>query len=428
MASGCRVFSLLLFGIRFAQAAAGDSALTLPQAVERAVSENPALKALQWKIAGAQASASQAGLRANPSLGLQTENFAGTGDYAGARSLEATVTLSQPLETGGKRRSHRDLAGAEKESLELEYRAGKSRIALEVRSLFGEILLVQERLALAGQDLQTEQEFLETQVARRKAGKSPLMDEQRAKANLLTALLARARLERENASLRLRLSALMGAGPEGLRGSEGFPQVIGQLSELEPLPGLDSLLQAMETSPAQFQRAKALEIRNLELEVQRAEAKPDVDVEVGYRHSREVMASGFLLGLSMPLPFWNRNQGGIAAASARISQTQEEIRATQRQIAAALRESHGKLVGLQADLAFMRDSLLPTSQSAYHAAQEGYRMGRFSPLEVLDARRAYNETNQAFLEALADYHRQYLELEKLMQTGGNGSMAREGRE
>ncbi|MGH8035514.1 MAG: hypothetical protein ACREO9_09830, partial [Lysobacterales bacterium] len=64
--------------------ASASGELTLPQAIAVALEHNPDLQVSVYELRAADARITQAGLRPNPELGLELENFAGDGDLSGA--------------------------------------------------------------------------------------------------------------------------------------------------------------------------------------------------------------------------------------------------------------------------------------------------------------------------------------------------------
>src|SRR4051812_2495957 len=72
--------------------------LGLAEALSRAAGNDPAAPAADARVQAAQAAVRQAGVRANPSLAVDVENFAGTGPYQMLDSVEATVAYEQTWE------------------------------------------------------------------------------------------------------------------------------------------------------------------------------------------------------------------------------------------------------------------------------------------------------------------------------------------
>ena len=107
----------LLTACAFLFATAGFDAvaetLTLPEALTRAAAYDPTRPAAAARVQAAQAGVRQAGVRPNPSLGADLENFAGTGDIGLADRSETTLYYEQTWERGGKREARVDVARAE---------------------------------------------------------------------------------------------------------------------------------------------------------------------------------------------------------------------------------------------------------------------------------------------------------------------------
>ena len=57
--------------------------ITLPEALALALEQSPELASSSWELRAREARALQAGLRPNPELGLEVEDFGGTGEASG---------------------------------------------------------------------------------------------------------------------------------------------------------------------------------------------------------------------------------------------------------------------------------------------------------------------------------------------------------
>jgi len=67
------------------------SVLTLPQAQALALLQHPRLAAFGWEVRAGEARTLQASLPPNPELGIEVEDFAGSGALQGLRGTEITV-------------------------------------------------------------------------------------------------------------------------------------------------------------------------------------------------------------------------------------------------------------------------------------------------------------------------------------------------
>ncbi|MGH8222615.1 MAG: TolC family protein, partial [Woeseiaceae bacterium] len=123
--------------------------LTLADALRAASANNPALRAVPFELQALEGRRQQAAVRPNPELGLELENFAGSGALSGTEALESTLALSQLIELGGKRDARRALADSEYEILLAEQSVQRLDVQSEVARRFLAVVAGQERLALA---------------------------------------------------------------------------------------------------------------------------------------------------------------------------------------------------------------------------------------------------------------------------------------
>lgn len=156
---------------------AAAETLTLPQALSRAAAYDPALPAAA-RMRAAEAGVRQAGVRPNPSLGADLENFAGTGDIGLADRSEATLYYEQTWERGGKREA-RGRCGPGAELALARGRASVRALDLlaEVQTAWVEALAAEAAIAVAEERLAVARR-LEGEVARRvRAARDPLFGE-----------------------------------------------------------------------------------------------------------------------------------------------------------------------------------------------------------------------------------------------------------
>ena len=124
-----------------------------------------------------------------------------------------------------------------------------------------------------------------------------------------------------------------------------------------------------------------------------------------------------MVGVSFPLLFFDRNQGGIREARARLAKAEHERRAAEVRVLTALSDAYQRLTSAATGVAVLQNEVLPAAEQAFQATQEGYRQGKFGFLEVVDAQRSFFETRGQYLEALATYHKAVAEIERLSGEG-----------
>jgi cobalt-zinc-cadmium efflux system outer membrane protein len=382
--------------------------LTLRQALALSLLHNPGLAAFSLEVRAREAQALQAGLRPNPELAVEMENFAGSGEFSGFDAAESTVSLSQLVELGGKRDKRRTAAAFEAKLAGWDYEAKRLDVLTDTAKAFVEVLASQERLAQATELAALAERFFQTVRARVEAGKVSPVEQSRAQVAVASARLEAGRAERNLAAARKSLAALWGEG------EPAFSLAAGALADLAPAPSLERLAAQIEQNPDLARWATETEQRRAGLELARATALPDLTVGLGLRNDQASDDYALVAGISIPLPVFDRNQGGVAAARAALSKARQEQRSVRSQALAALAASGRDLVSAHAEGLTLKEQILPAAASAFEAATLGYQAGKFGFLEVLDAQRTLFEVRGQYLEALTNYHQARAEVERLL--------------
>jgi hypothetical protein len=99
-----RVVALVCVGMGMSLQAGPEKMLTLRSALARVEQQNPELVAMSCEVLSAEGTVRQAGAWANPTLGVDAEEFGGTGAREGYESAQTTVRLTQPVDLGGSSR------------------------------------------------------------------------------------------------------------------------------------------------------------------------------------------------------------------------------------------------------------------------------------------------------------------------------------
>ncbi len=164
--------------------------LTLPQAQALALLQHPRLAAFGWEVRAGEARTLQASLPPNPELGIEVENFAGSGELRGFRSAEITIHLSQLIELAGKRQKRTRVAALERDLVAWDYEATRIDVLTQVTQAFVEVLSAQERLRLHLELVRLAEQVLRTAAERVRAGKVSPVEETRAQVALSTSRIA----------------------------------------------------------------------------------------------------------------------------------------------------------------------------------------------------------------------------------------------
>jgi len=136
----------------------------------------------------------------------------------------------------------------------------------------------------------------------------------------------------------------------------------------------------------------------------------DVTVSAGIRQFEETGDNGFLLGVRVPFPIFDKNRdaaraSGLRAESARISALATEARLKARQNSAAL-----QLNTARERVNLLENEALPAAQAAYEASVKGYRAGRFDLTTTLNAQKDLIDAGVAVIAARRTFNNAQAEL------------------
>ena len=380
-----------------ATSAAQAQPLTLDSALQTAFANNPDLAAAQWEIDIAQGGRQQAGLIPNPVLSVDAEDT--------RRDTRTTsVKLSQTLELGGKRGARIDVASRAQDAAALTLEQRRNTLRAEVIDSYYSALRAQERLGLTQRSLALAERGLVVANARVTAGKTSPVEATRAQVQL-----SEIRLELNRAQMGLtdayrRLAASTGSA------TVEFQTVATQSL---PQPPAAQLLARLE---------QTAELRLAELQILQGEASvglekaqriPDLDVSIGSQYDAGARERVNLVGVSMPLPLFNRNQGNILAASRRADQARDLRNATELRLRTETRQALDLWQTANTEVRAFNQQILPAAQSAVDSTTRGFEMGKFNFLDVLDAQRTLIAARNQYLTATAQATDAWVRIERI---------------
>lgn len=381
--------------------------LTLRGALSLALQRNPELAAFGKERSAAEAAILQAGVLPNPVLEIVGDNLRND-RKAEAGDRTRAIQIGQLIELGGKRAARIRGAEASRDLANWDYEAKRIEILSLVAQRFVEVLTAQRRQVLAADALALASQFSDAVAKRVQAGKVSPVEETKARLVQASAQIELEQAEREGVSARRALGALWAAH------DPRFEKAVGDLDEIIPLPGYEQLAGRVRENPELARWASEIERRRALVDGERAKAVPDVTITAGVTRFSQFDDRAYMLGISVPLPLFDGNRGGILEASRRLDKAADEQRAAQSRVLAALAQAHQRLAAIEKEITALRSILLPGAQSAFDAANKGYQLGKFGFLDVLDAQRTLFQMRTQHLRALGDYQRGVSEIERLV--------------
>lgn len=391
----------------WAQAPAAGDIITLNAAIETALSGSARLKAADSAVLASKGEQLQAGLRPNPEAGVEAENVAGQGPYDGMDSAEITFGVSQQFEIGGKRSARRAAATQGLEIASLEYKATRLDLIRDVTIAYADAVAAQEEVKLAGEQKKLAGEVLESVSKRVSAAAEPLIQKSKAEVALATSGIALNRALRELEITKKTLASFWGR--EDVLYSLDASDF---LAVQPPAPLLDADARLAASPEIARLDAMAARARAL-LDLERANAIPDPTLSAGVREFRETRDQAFMLGVSLPIPVWNRNQGNIAKALHEANMSGHDKQAMLLEMNNALTRATQEMQSAYSEAENLKGVILPAAEKAFALSRQGYQAGRFPYLEVLDAQRTLFEARSQRNAALKNYHTRRAEVERL---------------
>jgi outer membrane protein, heavy metal efflux system len=382
--------------------------LSLRDALAAALLQSPDLAAMGYEVRVREAEALQAGLLPNPELGIELENFGGTGEVGDFDSLETTLALSQLVELGGKRVKRRRVAEHESRLAGWEYEIRRIDVLSKTAGDYVGLLAAQRRLGIAKQTLELAQRVFDVVGERVDAGKVSPVERAKARVELAQAQLGLEQAQRAVLASRVRLASNWGStDPQ-------FERLGGDFDRTVAPPTVEALLEKVEQNPDIAAWAADAALRKAQVDLAMAQRIPDLTVEGGVRRFNEIEETAFVAGISMPLMVFDRNQGGIRAARLRVLQGGRLEQAARVQIRTAVVETFQILDTAFISVQTTRDTIVPSAELAFSAAEEAFRQGKIGALGLLDAERTLFDARRQLTAALTMYHLAVIASERLI--------------
>src|SRR5258706_16045490 len=310
--------------------------LTLAEAQRIAFQRNWDLLAARSDVDMATAQKIVARQFPNPALSVSTEqlnldrhpNSTASGNGLWDRSYDTTFAVGQLFEIGGKRQSRKDSAQAGFRGAQARLEDARRVLNQAVSKSYIDALLAQTNVTILSDSAKALRQEAQIAETRLKAG-----DISKAEKNQIEIAAERLEMQAQaaeasaNAS-RITVEVLLGEPHPTGKWAPG--------DTLDSLAGQSTL--AGQATPGALRpdlaAAEAAEARaDAELRLQKALRVPDPTLFIQYEHEPPDLPNSVGLGVSFPLPLWNRNRGGIAFAKA----AQEQARLQAQKVQAAIR-------------------------------------------------------------------------------------------
>lgn len=413
-AVGC----LWLFSAAGGSTACGEETVSRSEAIARAIAAAPGLEAGRAEVSARQALIKQAGVKPNPFIDAELENFTGTGPYTGLGRSQLTVSYNQKIERGSKRERRVDIARTDKKLAELIWRKERLDISQLAEKAYVSVLAAKAKLDVAREQQAIAAGVVETYAKRAERGRNSALALQNARLQLSNAKqkAATATLDLERAVTRLTSLWNMPASNVSVDGAE--------LSTVQVLPAsMDVNLAAtpdMEIWSIRENRAASV------VKAEKSKTVQDITFRVGVRYVEDTGDAAAMAGFSLPLAFHDTNAGNISRAKSRLQRSGFETQEALRQLKRNILLQEQKRAAAHAQIGRIKGNILPEAERTVAAALERLEQGAASYLDVYAAQTLKADFQNQLIAEYEAFHMAQVELNRLTakyDTDGTGAAA-----
>lgn len=363
---------------------------SLNDLVEIAVRSSPNLREARAEVDAAMGDAIQVGLYPNPTINAQSPQIAGS-------DSQWNGFATQEFVTAGKLRLNRAAAMRAVQQAQFRYQRTYYDLLTDTRAGFYTVLVAQERVRVLQMLVDVITRSTESAERLFKAGLGTRtdsllleVDRERAEVELLNAQVALAASRRE-------LAASIGVAELVI------VQVEGDMNAQLPDYQYEALRRGVLDRNALAQIARLEVARNrVLLQRARVEPIPNIGTMGGYQRQVNPAQDQGLFQVTMSVPIWNRNQGGIRSAAADVASATQQVQRVQNELSEQTALAMGEYMQASQRVANYEQAILPRAREIYRISAQAYAQGEFDFLRLLQAQRTFLETNLAYVNAQQD--------------------------
>lgn len=380
--------------------------LTLKQCIDIAIQENPLVLSSLQHYQASLARINQAKAIPQPYVYYMADQQPKIFNFKDLK--ESYLGLGQSIEFPGKRNIRGKIATRESEEIAQDIELLKLDIIFQVKQVFYGLLLSEEKLKYARQDLELSQDFLEKAEIKFSAGDVAKVEVLRAKVEA-----AKAANEVRAAANEVRLAK---ASMNFLLARNKYTPITikGELKRSTIRLDVEELLQRALSFRPEIKRINFSE----EIEIFKRKKGylsyfPDFDLSIS-KHNIEGEPKTWSTILTFPIPlfFWQPKKGEIAEAQANLSSLKREAEHLKNTITLEVEEVHMNAVTAQNQIRLFEDEIITQAEEVYNMFLFSYQEGEIGSLELIEARRTLNEARKSYADSLYNYDLALAALEK----------------
>jgi outer membrane protein, heavy metal efflux system len=378
---------------------AATLAETPQKLVQQALQRNPELNFFVAEIAAAKGAVRTAGTVRNPELSTEA-GYKNSRENAGGASGDGAIvalSVSQSFEYPGRIGLRKAIANHDLVLAELHLQQFRLTLAARVRSLAFAMICARERTKAVQEVASRTQTLNDVLKQRPLPGIAPQLEAQIMSANWLTFQRQQRESTLAEKTIAAELNQLCGRSANAALIVNASPIVFTAVS----VPGL-----------VDAARSNAFDIRIRQIELARQGFKvalsknerfPAIAVGPFYSLENAIDREQRVgLGISLPLPLWDRNIGNIESSKARQQQAEVSLTLAEREVERRVTQSAAALEAKRAEIETWNTGALAKLREATELADRNYRLGAVPLTTYVEIQKQYLEAISAFNDAQKD--------------------------
>ncbi len=361
------------------QEAAAPS-LTLDDAVNLAVRDNPEVKNVRAKWEAMQERPTQASALPNPMFAYSGMDTANGGHWP--NTDEKRFMVEQEFPWFGKRGLREEIARKDAEGMQYEVEAMTRDVVMMVKESYFDLYAVQRAMEVTRSDGDVLERMAKIAETMYTTGDRSQQDVLKARAEITMLKQRLLELDAQGTSLKAKLNALMNRRADAPVGRAVTPPEAGFSGDVEPLFAL-AATNRPEVRSAQTQ----IERYQLEKRLMAKEVMPDYKLGLEYRDfARD--DDMVMFTVSIDLPLWrSKYRAGVREAQRMVAASHAAREAAERQSALDVQDASFKLLTARRTLDLYRTELIPQAEARFNASDADYRTSKVDFMDLLESQR-----------------------------------------
>lgn len=386
--------------------------LDLSGLIAEALTRNPEIQAVRQQWAAASHRITQARSLDDPTLSVQWWNAPESFNLG--QSANTIIGLSQKFPFPGKLALKEDVASRSAEITEQALRAKERDLTARLKQAYYDLFLAYKAIQIHHEQIDLLTQFLEIAIAKFRTGKGSQVDVLKAQVELSTLHQQLPVLEQRRETAQANVNTLVNRDPR-------FPLGLPQEPHTERFAKeLDELFQmAAEARPEVKAAGLAVQRNEHARALAHRQYYPDVTVAVQrFQNYQANDGFGAIMAINLPFAFWTKPKydAGVQEAAAAVATARADLQTVENLTRFQIRDMLAKVRASWEVALLYRTTVLPQAEESVAAARAGYRTGRTSFLDLIEADRALRDFQLAYWRALVERESRLAELEQVVGT------------